>query len=1228
MRLHTVVVMLVLGGSGIGGGGCGDNLRTHPGTDLDAPSRPDPDAAIDAAPDAPPDAMPMIPGETFCESLPALPSGTCAVTGTGTGMLLKGNVLAPSTIYRGGQVAVDMAGMITCVGCNCAAADQAVVTCPDAAISPGLINTHDHITFTQNQPYTDTGVRYEHRHQWRIGQDGKPKIPSTGNANGDQIRWGELRFLMGGATSIVGSGNQRGLLRNLDGAISGGSQEGLNQNPVNFDTFPLDDTSGTRRTKDCNYGGVPTTAAMIAGNDAYEPHTSEGIDATARNEFLCETTTTWDATTPGVANDLLLPKTAMIHAIGLQPVDLGAMATAGTGLIWSPRSNITLYGDTARVATASRLGVEIALGTDWMPTGSMNLLRELRCADGLNKTYFNGFFTDVQLWQMVTLNAAALTATDDVIGLLAPGKVADIAVFAGHGKTYRAVIEAEPVDVALVMRGGKVLYGDGAAVTPFAADCDAVDVCGTPKRVCLMSEIGKTYSALQTGVGATTYPAFFCGAPTKEPSCTPTRPTSANGSTIYTGIPSATDGDGDGIPDATDKCPMVFDPVRPVDNGVQGDTDGDGVGDACDPCPLDANTMGCTPVDPNDRDHDGVPNSTDNCPDIANPGQADADQDQKGDVCDACSMDANPGSAACPTTIYKIKNGMTPVGTTVQIKNALVTGKGTNGFFVQTKAGDLGYAGPDFSGLMVFTGPGAATLANATIGARVTVDGQVTNFQGQLELDNVTAVTATMPGPEAPVPVSVTYAEIKTGGSRAAALEGVLVTLGAATVTAADAAFGEFTVAAGVDNLVVDDFAYTPPPMPLPSVGTAYAGLTGILAFRQMASKLEPRGATDLNSGPPALASLGPALSFARVGQTAGMPTFPASAPLTVTLTGPAQGATTVTVVSGDATALTVADVTIPDGATSGVVNVTALAQSTAVTVTASLGAVMKMTTVRVLGAAEVPATVTLSPPTATVPPMGSTQLTVTLDIPAPAGGTAVGLTATSGTVPATVTVPADQLSATFTYTDTAGSGAATVTATLGGSTSNATVMVSSAAQHLVINEVDYDQVGTDTAEYLEIYNPSSAAISLAGKAVVLVNGNGGAVYDTIDLSPAGMIPAGGYLVIAGANVTVPAPAIKLDPGWLQDKIQNGAPDGIALIDTTTHVLIDALAYEGPMTGITLPGFPAAVSLVEGTALPAATADSNTAIGSLCRSPNGKDTDNASVDWTFCTALSPGTANP
>jgi hypothetical protein len=97
----------------------------------------------------------------------------------------------------------------------------------------------------------------------------------------------------------------------------------------------------------------------------------------------------------------------------------------------------------------------------------------------------------------------------------------------------------------------------------------------------------------------------------------------------------------------------------------------------------------------------------------------------------------------------------------------------------------------------------------------------------------------------------------------------------------------------------------------------------------------------------------------------------------------------------------------------------------------------------------------------------------------------------------------------------------------------------------------------------------------------------------------------------------------------VQDNVQNGAPDGIALVDTTgaTPTVIDALSYEGSITAAMLTGFPAPVSLVEGTALAATVADSNTTAASLCRAPNGQDTDDAATDWKLCTVPTPGAAN-
>ena len=117
------------------------------------------------------------------------------------------------------------------------------------------------------------------------------------------------------------------------------------------------------------------------------------------------------------------------------------------------RSNLSLYGDTARVTVAARAGVNIALGTDWLPSGSHETSSaSSACADTLNtEAYLNTFFTDQQLWEMVTANARAkVTKRDSAIGALAMGKIAYIAVFAANGKApFRSVIEAQPQDVAL-----------------------------------------------------------------------------------------------------------------------------------------------------------------------------------------------------------------------------------------------------------------------------------------------------------------------------------------------------------------------------------------------------------------------------------------------------------------------------------------------------------------------------------------------------------------------------------------------------------------------------------------------------------------------------------------------------------------------------------------------------------------------------------------------------------
>ncbi|MCC7382395.1 MAG: amidohydrolase family protein [Deltaproteobacteria bacterium] len=1134
--------------------------RETPATRADAGVGPGGDAGGGADGSLPDGSSADAGAPTACNNPPLVPpsSGTCSVTSGDARLLIRGDLLLPSGILENAQLLVSDDGRIACAACDCSAspgfATATKIDCAEGLVTPGFINAHDHLTFDEAPPADHGTEVYEHRHDWRKGIEGHDKIPTQSNQGGELgVRWAEIRMLMSGATSINGSGSAAGLLRNLDRA---GGLEGLTQPIVRYSTFPLRDSGGTKLTSGCSYGTAVDrlTDNAIAQAEAYTPHVSEGVDLAARNEFLCL------SGLQSGGSDIITAKTAIIHGIGLITTDYQELAREQTSLIWSPRSNIDLYGHTAQVTIASRAGVNIALGTDWTPSGSMNVLRELRCADGLNRQYFGGHFTDAQLIAMATSGGARALWSDDLIGSIRPGLYADLAIFDASTRSgYRAVLDAQPEDVVLVLRGGEALYGDDALIATLPSGttgCEEIEVCLRTKRLCVERDTGTTLQQIQDAIRSDAYPLFFCGSPMNEPSCIPRRPGE------FTGMSVADDQDGDGVLDSADNCPSVFNAPRELDQGAQPNLDSDPLGDACDPCPFSTDNSGCPPPNPNDRDGDTVDDAQDNCPGSPNTDQADADGDMVGDACDSCPGVANAPGAACPVTVYAVKQGIATG--LVSIADVIVTGVAPVGYFVQVDPAGSGYDATlreRYSGIFVYTGRGGPFPA---IGDRLSVDGSVDNFYDTLELINST-FTVVATGQPLPAPIVPDATGVATGGAREDELEAVLIEVQAVTVTNVDPDPGpgdarpthELEVDGG---LRINDLMYALSPAPAQGAQIGY--IRGILRHANDLSKLEPRGANDVGQ-PARLLEIAPTLAFIEAGSTASV--------LSVVLTRTATAPLDIQISSSSADATVPARVTVPSGSDRAPIPITAVAASTSThTVTARLGADTVQGRVRIYDAATPRRLVALELQPARLAPSATSQGRVAIDLPAGAGGLSIpfsvapaGLASTA----ASVQILAGRSDAAFALIAGASTGSGEVIATLGNTLRASFVVEISTtrapgAGDLVITEVHYNASGATekVQEWFEIHNPTPDSLTLAG---VLVEDK--LRRHTLPAS-APVVAPGGYAVLAYSSDTAVNGGIADAIAYSAGDLQLANNDGRVRLSLNSTV-IDELSWSGAWPG-------------------------------------------------------------
>ena len=143
-----------------------------------------------------------------------------------------------------------------------------------------------------------------------------------------------------------------------------------------------------------------------------------------------------------------------------------------------------LYGGTTNIAAANSAGVPVSLGSDWSPTGSKNLLNELKIAKVVNQIDGLGL-ADRDLVSMVTRTPASIVKWGALVGSLEAGKRADLIVVNAPpgGDVYAGLIAARETDIRLVVINGRAVVGEPALMAALGATGETLTVGEKPRVI-------------------------------------------------------------------------------------------------------------------------------------------------------------------------------------------------------------------------------------------------------------------------------------------------------------------------------------------------------------------------------------------------------------------------------------------------------------------------------------------------------------------------------------------------------------------------------------------------------------------------------------------------------------------------------------------------------------------------------------------------------------------------
>jgi len=379
-------------------------------------------------------------------------------------VVLSGKIVVPDQIIDGKVVI--QGSDIACVGATCTEpAGATSFTVTDGFIFPGFVDAHNHVAYNVLGKFAPPHL-FQNRGQWQRTPDYKTfkapynEIRDKGLAC-EMIKYGEMKALISGITTIQGTSPASPCIETL-------VRNAENRNGLGVDSRLI-------RTYILDIGSFDQTIDFSV-TKSFVVHLAEGIDQKSRDEFAILK-----------KKGLLKPQTAIIHGTAFEDAEFEEMGRIGAKLIWSPQSNLALYGKTTQIPLALNHGVNVSLGVDWNPTGSDDIFQELRVAARVNQEQFGGAIPKSNWIKMITSNPAAALALDSKIGKLASGLKADITVLAASDPDPAdSLLKTHLPDVQMVWVGGELLYGDADVVQKVKPGaCETLDVHGSSKRICV-----------------------------------------------------------------------------------------------------------------------------------------------------------------------------------------------------------------------------------------------------------------------------------------------------------------------------------------------------------------------------------------------------------------------------------------------------------------------------------------------------------------------------------------------------------------------------------------------------------------------------------------------------------------------------------------------------------------------------------------------------------------------